>query len=203
MTRLRVRAHLDTSAPWELTLAAGAATQLPDRDAVVAWLAGHRRARHDDVLEVDGRQLTRRSPARRVRAGVVVVSDPPLAPTVSVADHLAAVTSRARAHRLLADVPRLAGRDDDPAGVLSGGERRLLGWARAILLRPTVVVLDRAATGLDTDALRWAGAQVGRWRATGAVALVRVGRAEEAAWTEAGGPGPEPGPPHDTARARG
>lgn len=205
MTRLRVRAHLgvDASERLELDLPAGAAARLPDRDAVVAWLAGHRRAGPGDVLEVDGRRLVRRSPARRVRAGLVVVGDPPLAPTVTVADHLAAVTSPARAHRLLADVPRLGGRGDDPAGVLSGGERRLLGWARAVLLGPSVVVLDRAGTGLDADALGWAGAQVERWRGQGTVALVRVGRAEEAAWTEDGAVGREARGPHDTGDSRG
>ncbi|MEX0834902.1 MAG: hypothetical protein WD010_02345, partial [Nitriliruptor sp.] len=67
--------------------------------------------------------------------------------------------------------------------ILSGGERRLLGWARAVLLEPRTVVLDRAGTGLDATALRWATDQVLRWRADGVVALVRVGRAEEVAWT--------------------
>jgi Fe-S cluster assembly ATPase SufC len=66
--------------------------------------------------------------------------------------------------------------------VLSGGERRLLGWARVLLLEPAAVVLDRAATGLDSDALVWATAQVARWRAGGCVALVRPGRDAEAAW---------------------
>jgi ABC-type branched-subunit amino acid transport system ATPase component len=170
----------------DLDLAVGGAAVLPDRAEVVAWFAGRRRAAPGDDLRVDGRRLTHRSAAARVRAGLVVVGDPPLAPAVSVVDHLAAITSRGAALALLAQVPRLAGRGDDPAGVLSGGERRLLGWARAILLGPRVAVLDRAATGLDTDAVAWAGAQVARWRAGGTVALVRVGRAEEAGWARGG-----------------
>lgn len=179
MTRLQVRA-----AGFDLAveLAAGGAARLPDDDGVIAWLAGHRRAHGGDQLQLDGRHLRRRSPAARVRAGLVVIGDPPIAPAVSVVDHLAAVTSRSAAVELLADVPRLAGRADDPAGVLSGGERRLLGWARALLLRPSAVVLDRAATGLDTDALDWASDRVERWRAAGCVALVRPGREAEAAW---------------------
>lgn len=183
MTRLEVRAAAFDLA---VELAAGGAARLPDDDGVIAWLAGHRRGRAHpragDRLQLDGRDLDRRSPAARVRAGLIVVGDPPIAPAVSVVDHLAAVTSRSTAAELLADVPRLAGRADDPAGVLSGGERRLLGWARALLLSPSAVVLDRAATGLDADALAWATDRVERWRAAGCVALVRPGREAEAAW---------------------
>lgn len=186
MTRLHVRAHLDgtggSAGPVTLDLAAGEAATIPDRDDVVRWLAGRGVPTRGDELLLDGRRLVTRSPAARVRAGLVVVGDPPVAPAVTVVDHLAAVTSRRVARELLADVPRLGGRGDDPAGVLSGGERRLLGWARALLLDPAVVVLDRAATGLDRDAVAWATAQVRRWRARGAVALVRVGRADEAGW---------------------
>lgn len=179
MTRLQARAVAFDLA---VELSAGGTARLPDDDGLIAWFGGQRRPRAGDQLQLDGRHLARRSPAARVRAGLVVVSDPPLAPAVSVVDHLAAVTSRSAAAELLTEVPRLDGRADDPAGVLSGGERRLLGWARALLLHPAAVVLDRAATGLDSEALAWATRQVERWRATGCVALVRPGREAEAAW---------------------
>lgn len=198
MIRLHARARLRTPTDrpadqlgvtaheFELDLVAGAAARLPDHDDVVRWLGGRRRASPGDELHLDGRRLTHRSPAARVRAGLVVVGDPPLAPAVTLVDHLAAATSRRTARTLLAEVPRLAGRGDDPAGELSGGERRLLGWARAILLEPAVVVLDRAGSGLDAGALGWAQGQVARWRADGCVTLVRVGRAEELAWADDG-----------------
>jgi ABC-type branched-subunit amino acid transport system ATPase component len=181
----RLQLHLAQDAVGDtvrLELGAGEAAVLPGTGDEVDRIAGRVRARPGDEVVVDGRRLTSRSPAARVRAGLVVVDAPALAPAVSVADHLAAVTSRRRAHELLEATPRLAGRSDDPAGVLSGGERRLLGWVRAVLLEPVVVVLDRAATGLDTSAVRWADAQVARWRDGGVCVLVRVGRVEEAAW---------------------
>ncbi len=180
MTRLVARA---VGLGLDLDLAPGQAATLPDDDATIRWFVGTGPSDRRDLLTVDGRQLRRRGPAARVRAGLVVVGDPPLAPAVSVRDHLAAATSPRRAREVLASIPRLAGRDRDPAGVLSGGERRLLGWARAVLVGPRVVVLDRAGTGLDADSLAWAGAQVARWREDGVVAAVRVGRAEEATWT--------------------
>jgi branched-chain amino acid transport system ATP-binding protein len=187
VTRLRAVRLLDPDAPedpgtFDLRLQPGEVARLPDDAATVAWFAGSAPPRRGDVLAVDGRDLRRRSSAARVRAGLVVVGDPPLAPAVSVRDHLAAVTSSSSATALLAQVPHLAARGSDPAGVLSGGERRLLGWARALLLTPRVVVLDRAATGLDTDAVRWATAQVDRWRDDGVCLLVRTGRAEERPW---------------------
>lgn len=193
MTLLSARAHATppgergTGVDLDLELPPGGAAVLPDRDDVVAWFGGHRRPAAGDELRVAGRRLTHRSPAARVRAGLIVVGDPPLAPAVSVVDHLAAATSRDAALALLEEIPRLAGRGEDPAGVLSGGERRLLGWARAVLLAPRVLVLDRAATGLDADAVTWAGEQVRRWRTAGVVALVRVGRPEESVWA-AGSP---------------
>jgi ABC-type branched-subunit amino acid transport system ATPase component len=184
----RLVAHRRGAPPLDLELAAGEAAALPDTDEVIAWFVGgdgarrQRRRTDGDRLVIGGRDLAGRSPAVRVRAGLVVVGDPTLAPAVSVLDHLAAATTRARATALLDETPRLAGRGADLAGVLSGGERRLLGWARARMLAPEVVVLDRAGTGLDADALRWAAAQVQRWRDDGVVVLVRVGRSEEMGW---------------------
>lgn len=176
-----VRAHDG----WRLTLPPGAIAALPSDDATLPrWLAGHVRAAAGDHLVVDGRELRRHSTAGRVRRGVVLIGDVEVAAEVSVRDHLAARTSPARATSVLHEVPRLAGRDHDPAGVLSGGERRLLAWARAALLAPRVVVLDRAGTGLDAAALAWADARIERWRAHGAVVLVRAGRSEERRWVD-------------------
>lgn len=186
MTRLVVRRTLaDDGGRVELDLGPGDAAVLPDDDRTVRWLAGHERSGADDELRLGDRRLTRRRPAARVRAGLVVLGDPPLAPSVTLRDHLAAVISPAAADDLLAGTPRLAGRSGDPAGVLSGGERRLLGWARTVLLEPAAVVLDRAGTGLDADAVAWADEQVTRWREAGTAVLVRVGRTEELDWARA------------------
>jgi ABC-type branched-subunit amino acid transport system ATPase component len=163
-------------------LRGGEAVALPDDPRYVAALVGQEGGRHRIVL--DGRRLDRRSAAGRVRAGLVAVGEAPVAPQVSVLDHLAAVVPVGEARRLLATTPHLAGRGTDPGGVLSGGERRLLAWSLARALRPRVVVLDRAGTGLDGDALAFATAQVTAWARDGVALLVRVGRAEERAWLQ-------------------
>lgn len=164
---------------------AGQIALLPDDDDLLAGLTGRRRRRRGERLMLDGRRLERWRPARRVRAGLPVVDDAPVAPEVSVRDHIAAVVPVADADARIAAAPLLAGRGQDPAGVLSGGERRVLAWLVADLRAPRAVVLDRAATGLDRAVLPWAHRQVDRWLAAGVVVLVRAGRDEEVRWVHA------------------
>lgn len=185
----RVRLDAELALPTgrvEIRVGSGEVARLPDDGGVVDALAGTGPDRRSHRVVLDGRPLDRRGPAARVRAGLVVVGDAPVAADVTVTDHLAVRARPATVEALLATVPRLAGRGDDPAGVLSGGERRALAWARAVLLDPCVVVLDRAATGLDADAVEWATRQLEAWLGAGVAVLVRPGRAAEMAWL----PGP-------------
>lgn len=182
MTRLDARLATPTG-PIEVRLAAGdAALITPD---AVGPLTGigvpvWERRRHDVVL--DGRSLGRWGPAARVRRGLGVVADAPVAADVPIEDQLAAVAAAEEARRVLADAPLLAGRGQDPAGVLSGGERRVLAWLRCQLTRPRAVVLDGAGTGLDAASLAWCGEVVAAWRADGVAVVVRAGRVEEESW---------------------
>lgn len=138
------------------------------------------------TVHVAGRRVRGRSLAARVRRGLAVVSGAPVAADVNVADHLAAVVGARGARALLADAPLLAGRGDDPAGVLSGGERRVLAWLRAQAIDPQAVLLDRAGEGLDASTLQWTERVVARWARADVAVLVRVGRDEERAWVSRG-----------------
>jgi len=142
------------------------------------------RRRHE--VRLDGRRLDRYGPAGRVRRGLGVISGAPVAADVSVLDQLAAVRGVAAAAAVLADAPLLARRGGDPAGILSGGERRVLAWLRCQLTRPRAVVLDAAGTGLDADTLAWCQRVVEGWRAEGVAVVVRAGRDEERAWAAPG-----------------
>jgi len=175
--RLRLRHGL-----LDLSVPPGAAVIVAgdDADDAIGALVG--RSRRGHVIALDGRRLDRRATDVRVRRGLGYVVDAAVVGDVAVLDHIAARAGVRRARALLADNPLLAGRGGDPAGVLSGGERRMLAWLRCVALRPRAVVLDRAAAGFDTRAVEWAGAQVAAWRGGGVAVVVRPGRPEEAAW---------------------
>jgi branched-chain amino acid transport system ATP-binding protein len=164
----RLQAWLEPDGP-RVTVAAGERATVTD-PRLVRLLVGGPDAPRGSV-QLDGRELGRRRPADRARAGLVVLVDAAVAPDVSVRDHLAARVGVAAADRALADCPLLAGRGADRAGVLSGGERRALAWVRADLLAPRAVVLRDATTGLDDATCAWAAGLVAAWRERGAAVL--------------------------------
>lgn len=191
MSRLTV---VHPALPGDLVVGPGELRVLtaPEAGPVVAVLRG--RAPRGARLAVDGRWVRRRGLAARVRRGIAVVAGAPVAADVSVGDHLAAIVGTAAARGLLAGAPLLADRGPDPAGVLSGGERRVLAWLRARAVDPRVVLLDRAGEGLDAATMAWAGDVVAAWLADGVAVVVRPGRVEEQEWADLTAPA-RPSPP--------
>ncbi len=75
----------------------------------------------------------------------------------------------ARMYRL---VPRLAERERQPAGTLSGGEQQMLAIARALMARPSLLMLDEPSMGLAPLVARGIFATIRRIAAEGCTVLL-------------------------------
>ncbi|MEC7763252.1 MAG: ATP-binding cassette domain-containing protein [Pseudomonadota bacterium] len=102
-------------------------------------------------MMLEGREVTKTPSWTRAKAGVVrMPQTDPVFDALTVAENLA----------LLGDVqlgalgirfPRIAERMDQVAGSMSGGERKILGFVRAMLTPAKVIVLDEPSEGVQPE----------------------------------------------------
>tara|TARA_B100001121_G_scaffold284063_1_gene278647 strand:- start:1421 stop:2206 length:786 start_codon:yes stop_codon:yes gene_type:complete len=110
-------------------------------------------------IKIDGREITKQTPAEKLKSeGIAyILQDNSVFPDMTVEENLLmggfikdkTEESFKEAEKVLQKYERLNNRRNQPAKVLSGGERRLLEISRALVMKPSVLLVDEPSIGLE------------------------------------------------------
>ena len=111
------------------------------------------------TISVEGRDITNLTSSQKLaEAGIAyILQDKSVFPQMTVEENLLMggflknkpQEAKKAAEMVFDKYSRLADRRDKPAGVLSGGERRLLEISRALVMNPDVLLVDEPSIGLE------------------------------------------------------
>lgn len=110
-------------------------------------------------ITVNGKDVARLTSNQKLKsAGIAyILQDKSVFPGMTVEENLimggylmeSQNDAKAAAEKIFTKYPRLANRRKHNAGVLSGGERRLLEISRALVMEPDVLLVDEPSIGLE------------------------------------------------------
>jgi len=111
------------------------------------------------ISETGTRDVTRMTPNQKLaEAGIAyILQDKSIFPNMTVEENLwmggflknKPQEAKEAAEKVFAKYDRLANRRKHKAGVLSGGERRLLEISRALVMNPEILLVDEPSIGLE------------------------------------------------------
>lgn len=130
-------------------------------------------------IRLDAVDITRLRTDRRVRRGMAYMSELGVFPGLSIDENLRIggrrterTIFRRRLEELYGVFPDLAQRKRALAGSLSGGQRKMLGIAKALASEPRVLVMDEPSAGLSPLLVQQVIEVLGQFRANGLAMLI-------------------------------
>src|ERR1700748_1953480 len=118
-------------------------------------LVGLVEARHG-FIKLGGEDVTRMRSSDRMRRGMTYMSELAVFPDLSIEENirigaqaLGHADPGARVEELYGLFPVLRDKRRDPASSLSGGQRKMLGIAKALAAEPKLLVMDEPSAGLS------------------------------------------------------